>query len=89
LLDLSVGLRQAGQPASVTVSVTPLEFAESVWCQSDDCPVCGRSTAGLPRTKVSLDVQWANGFGCFVGAWAHDDCLAECPVIGPAKHMPW
>ena len=87
--DLPVTLGLAGELVSVTISAAPTAFAERVWCQSDNCPVCGCSTVGLSRTKVALDIQWAEGFGCFVGAWAHDGCLVGCPVIGPAVHIPW
>ncbi len=75
--------------ASVTVSASPPEFADRVWCESDVCPVCGGSTAGQPRCKASLDVQFADGFGLFVGAWAHAGCLDAGPVVGPAAHVPW
>lgn len=86
LSDLS---SRPGRVESMTISVAPPAFADRVWCPSGVCPVCGQSTADSPRTKAMLDVQWADGFGCFVGAWVHDGCLDACPVIGPAEHIPW
>jgi hypothetical protein len=74
---------------SVTISASPQEFADRVWCGSEVCPVCGDQTVGLPRLKAMLDVHYADGFGVLVGAWAHDKCLNACPVIGPAAHIPW
>jgi hypothetical protein len=88
-LDLAGMLNRTGTLTSVTVSAVPLEFAERVWCPSDDCPVCGPSTTAQARVKTLLDVQWADGIGCFVGAWSHADCLSRCPALGPARHVPW
>jgi hypothetical protein len=74
---------------AVTIADDPPEFAARVCRGSEDCPVCGRSTAGCARVPASLDVTFEDGLSLGIGVWAHESCFDSCSDTGVPARIPW
>jgi hypothetical protein len=78
-----------GQVVSVTISKDPPEFSNKVWRLSEDCPVCGATTAGMERLPANLHPTFANGISYGLGVWVHRSCFEGCPDAGEPAPIPW
>jgi hypothetical protein len=84
--DLGSG---CGKVVSVTISEDPPQFSDKPWRESETCPVCGASTAGMRRLPATLHPTFANGFNYGAGVWVHPSCFERCPDAGEPPPIPW
>lgn len=73
----------------VTVCLDPLQYSDRVYRQTEICPICGSSTIGSARIPASLNLEYVNGHGIFIGVWVHDSCFDRCPMHDSPKTIPW
>ena len=78
-----------GEVVSATISEDPPQFSNKAWRQSEDCPVCGATTAGAQRLPASLHPTFADGLSCGLGVWVHRSCFECCPNADEPTPIPW
>ncbi|HZS07960.1 MAG TPA: hypothetical protein VFD58_24210 [Blastocatellia bacterium] len=89
-IDLTNDLSRAGSVISATISEDPPEFSDRAFRQSDECPVCGRTTVGMSRRAASVHPEFENGLrNISFGVWVHNDCFESCPDTGRPAPIPW
>jgi hypothetical protein len=88
--NLGVALdSQFGALTSVTISEAPAEVIDRLWFETQLCPVCGKSTAGVPRLAASLNLTFDCGISYGQTVWAHVACFESCPDTGLPAPIPW
>lgn len=87
---ISIGSFSFGKVISATISEDPVEFSDQVLRHSDNCPICGKTTAEMVRIAASLHPEFENGIcNISIGVWAHRKCLDLCKVIDGFAPIPW
>jgi hypothetical protein len=82
---------------AVALSDDPVEFAASVWRNSELCPVCGESTAGCLRVAAHLTVEYSRPTdwpfktepSYWLGVWVHELCFERCQETARPAGIPW
>ena len=88
-IDVTSGL-PVGKVVSVNISEDPPEFSDRGFRQSDECPVCGRMTVGMPRRAASVHPKFESSLiNISIGVWVHDKCFESCPDTGEPAPIPW
>lgn len=78
-----------GEVVSVTISEDPPRFSTKAWRESENCPVCGATTAGVERLPATLYPTFESGLHLGFGVWVHRSCFERCPATGQPTPIPW
>ena len=78
-----------GDVIAVTLTVAPVDYAESLYIEDEICPICGVATVGDDRTRISVNPGFATIPNLAFGAWAHSSCLDNCPIISDSTPILW
>jgi hypothetical protein len=77
------------KPFEISISANPPHYADRMPRESDQCPICGQSTANAPRLPCSLALDLASGGAIALGVWTHTDCFEHCEDTGVSAGVPW
>src|SRR5918997_4672772 len=65
-----------GRVVRVEIAADPPEYADTLWRNSDGCPVCGEVASSDCGVAATIYPYFESGFSYGLPCWVHESCLA-------------
>ena len=94
VMPAQIDVAPAADPAwgcvvRVEIAADPPQYADTIWRDSEVCPVCGGAASSDRRIAATIYPHFESGFSYGLPCRVHEACLAACKeVAGPAP-VPW
>lgn len=78
-----------GRVVRVEIAADPPQYADTIWRNSEGCPVCGEATTSDRRIAATIYPYFESGFSYGLPCWVHEACFAACEEIAGPAPVPW